>query len=188
MNHVSIDELNELIDGRLPESRRESLRTHLEECSVCASTYRQYRIIDRGARNQTIEKTSAVFVDRLMKKIVPGIADESRIERVIKYSANFFAVIVVAFLIYGIVFLVTRFAPGDSSLLAGMKAIPELSAIYDGISNGWNSLITTINRPVTSINPQGKFPLWLYGIWSMIIVAIIDKVSGKRLRRISQIR
>jgi hypothetical protein len=188
MNHLNNDELNELIDGRLSESKKKMVSAHLEECRACASAYRQFRSIDRGARCQLIEKPSSAFVDTLMRKLDPRIAHESRIERVMKYTANFFALLIVACLIYGIVFLVTTFVPGDSSLLTGMKGIPEISTVYTDVLNVWNSFLTNVNRASTSVTPQGKIPLWLYGVWSIIMVAIVEKIAGKRLRQLSHYR
>ncbi len=188
MNHVSSDELNELIDGRLPDSTKARVLGHIEECPSCSSAYRQLLIIDRGARGQIVERTGAAFVDTVMRKITPLMTQQSRFERIVRYTANFFALLILAFMVYGIVFLINYFVPADKSPLTGVGSLSNLSVVQNEISNGWSSLITRIGHYLTTILPQGKFPLWVYGFWSIIMVAIIEKIAGKRIRHRIQLR
>jgi anti-sigma factor RsiW len=188
MNHMSSDELNELIDGMLPDSTKARVLGHIEECPSCSSAYRQSLIIDRGARAQIVERTGAAFVDTVMRKITPLMTQQSRFERIIKYSANFFALMILAFMIYGIIFLLNYFIPAVKNPLVGVGGLSNLSVVQNEISNGWNSLVTRTGRYLVTVLPQGKIPLWVYGFWSIIMVAIIEKIAGKRLRHRLQLR
>jgi hypothetical protein len=188
MNHVSSDEINELIDNRLPQSMKERVLGHLGECPSCSAVYRQLIIIDRGARSQIVDRTGGAFVDTVMRKITPLMTQQSRLERIIRYSANFFALMILAFMVYGIIYLVNYFVPAEKSPLAGIGGLSNISVVQNEISSGWNSIITRINQHLTTILPQRNIPLWTYGFWSIIMVVIIEKIAGKRLRHRIQLR
>ncbi len=190
MNHLSNDELNELIDGRLVNSNKERALGHLQECPSCSSAYRQLTIIDRGVRRQPLETTSTMFVENLMRKIVPYAKHErqSLLEHILKYSANFFALVIVVLMVYGIFSIVNHLMPGEHSIAPQVEELSKLSKVQIEITGWWNSVNTQIHQYMVMLAPQGKLPLWVYALWSIFMIVIVEKVAGKRFRHINQFR
>jgi hypothetical protein len=188
MNHVSSDAINELIDNRLPQSMKERVLGHIAECSSCSAVYRQLLIIDRGARNQIVDRTGMEFVDTIMRKITPLMTHQSRLERIIKYSANIFALMLLTSMVYGLIFLFNNYMPAESSRLTGIDGLSNLSVMQNEISSGWNSIVIKTGQYLVTILPKGKVPLWMYGFWSVIMAGVIEKIAGKRFRNRIQLR
>lgn len=190
MNHLSNEELNELIDDRILGSNRELILAHLEQCPLCSSAYHQMVLIDRAARRQPIEMPGASFVESVMKNIVAPKARPQRagFERILKYCANLFALIVVACLGYGIVSLVNHYLPGTAMGGVNVDQLVNVSTVRNEISGGWNSLHARLHQYLVNLLPQGRLPLWVYALWSIMMVVIIEKIGGKRLRSLSHMR
>jgi anti-sigma factor RsiW len=68
--HVTTDQLNLLIDGRLPESEAYLMSNHLASCDMCRSLHARLRDVDRALRGLPLETTSAEFTGRVMGLIL----------------------------------------------------------------------------------------------------------------------
>ncbi|MGD0337641.1 MAG: hypothetical protein ABSB78_02520 [Bacteroidota bacterium] len=190
MNHLSNDELNELIDGRLTNSKKEQVLGHLQQCPLCSSAYRQFVIIDRGARRQPLETTNIMFVENVMRKLIPDASQKqhSRFERILKYCANLFALLIVAFMAYGVYSLGSHFIPGAKPIIPQIVGSSDLSTVRDAIGGWWSSSSALVQKYLTTLAPNGRLPLWVYGLWSIIMIVVIEKIAGKRIRHVSPLR
>lgn len=185
MIHPRSEELNELIDGRLNDREKESLLRHFQECRSCASAYRLLLRIDDAARSQPVESTGPKFVDQLMSTVV-GLSSPAhpKFERLLKFGANIFALLVVAGLIYTAYSLAGRYGAGGSSGGREMQGVLEISMLMNRAGDVWRDAAAQLTQFVVGKSGAEKLPIWIFAVWAIIFVVVLEKIFGKRLRRV----
>ncbi len=182
MTHPTGEQLNELIDGRLDETAEVQVSDHLKQCRSCSASYRMLKLIDAGIRRQTVERPGAQFVDALMNKALsPAPASpHPKTNRLLKFGANILALLLVAGMAYGIFGLASLYLPKDS---AAVKQIGEFAGVQSEAAGWWNHAWGNVRSLISSAAPDRGLPLWLPGIWSVVLVFLVDRLIAKRFRR-----
>ncbi len=182
MTHPTGEQLNELLDGRLDETAGAHVLEHLKECRSCSASYSMLKLVDAGIRRQTVERPGAQFVDALMTMALsPSPAlPHPKTNRLLKFGANILALLLVAGMVYGIFGLASLYLPKDS---AAVKQIGELAGVQGEAAGWWNHVWGDMRSLVTSVAPDRSLPLWIPGIWSVLVVFFVDRLIAKRFRR-----
>jgi anti-sigma factor RsiW len=176
--HCSAEELQELLDGRLPELLVRAAREHLETCPGCSEAFRSLSALDRNLRRVPLERTGAAFTATLMNelRLVPSRGGNGRMFEMFALSVGLFlvlAVITIAFIWAGVIpvggtegdaVVQTVVAKGNSAMNDGAKTLA-----------GWLA-------PVTQLMPKsGVTHLILFALPVIGVLAVIDRLVGRRI-------
>jgi anti-sigma factor RsiW len=176
--HYSADELQELLDGRLPEVVSRAAHEHLETCPGCSEVFRNLSTLDRNLRRLPLERTGPAFTATLMNqlRLVPSRGGNGRVFELFALSVGLFLVlgaITVAFVWAGVI----PVGGTEGDAVVSVFVEKGHSVINDGARtlNGWLA-------PAAQVMPKSSvIHLVLFALSVIAVLAVIDRVVGRRI-------
>jgi anti-sigma factor RsiW len=176
--HCSAEELQELLDGRLPEALAGALREHLEACPGCSDAFRSLSTLDRNLRRIPLERTGAAFTATLMNelRLVPSRGGNGRMFEMFALSVGLFlvlAVITVAFIWAGVI------PVGGTE---GNSVVQAVVAEGNSVMNDGAKTLAGWLAPLARLMPKSSvIHLVLFSLCVIGVLAVIDRLVGKRI-------
>jgi anti-sigma factor RsiW len=173
--HCGDEQLQMLLDGRLPGREKEETLRHLQVCSRCAAVFKGMERMDRGLRQMPVSSVSREFTSKVMDEIAPS-THLSLAFRIVENMAYLFAALVVLGMI-AVVFVATGVI--DSGQVSEGQ---DLVGAYTGAVSDW--LVSAIRGATMWLAPylpaKGGTSVMLFGIGVLGGLALLDRVLNHK--------
>lgn len=181
MNHLTVQQILEYVDGTILNGERTQVVAHLESCPRCRREVELQRALAKRAREVPLTRPSRRVVDRIMESILPATGN-TLLRKVVNNLGNVLAMIVVL----SIVVYAVSTPPvwkGD----AAPSVISETFKTYTGFYDQVSRYLTTESAKLQS---KGSTPASHEGekiialtIVSLLALAALDKFVIRRVIR-----
>lgn len=167
MNHLSIEQIDEFVDGALEPRRMEEIDLHLRTCEECRGKLLALRRFDRMLRRLPPQRVSPAFTTRVLSSL--GVDESPSLAWTILKNL---APLVALTLVVGIVMLILRLS--GSTLGPTPQATQTITGtIGDAVSVG----TSTLSRWLRTISPiaSGGYGLTVLVLLLFALIAAIDR-------------
>jgi anti-sigma factor RsiW len=173
MNHLTLEMLQEYLDGLTDDDTRNKVEMHIQSCTVCSDEIKLLRSLDSSLKNIPHEKASPNFTIRVIKQL--GIRESPSIVWLIfKNLAPLFGLVAIISVIYGVL----KFTGSlDSSGVSESVAATQLAydSVADGISTGISAFSGWVKNTFPFLYTNKHYTLTAFIAVLFIIVALLDK-------------
>ncbi len=173
--HVTNEQLQMTLDGRLSEAERGEILRHVQQCAVCTAAYRGLRQLDEGLRELPVTATSAGFTRKLMGEILPS-GHLSLAFRIVENLAYLFAALFVLGII-AVVFIATGVV--DTAQVSQSEGVVSsyVTATGDWLGQTMQTGTAWLQRYLPG---QGGSNIILFGIAVLGGLALLDRLLHRR--------
>ena len=173
MNHLTLETLQEYLDGLTDDETRGKIEMHIQSCTACSDEMKLLRSLDASLKNIPPEKTTPNFTVRVIKQL--GIRESPSIVWLIfKNLAPLLGLVAIISVIYGVL----KFTGSLDSSGVGESVIATQSA-YDSVVNGISTGISAFSGWMKNAFPflytKSSYSLTVFLGVLFIIVALLDK-------------
>lgn len=173
--HCTSEQLQMLLDGRVPDGEREELTGHLRECARCTASYRTLERMDRSLRDLPIASPSEGFTGTVMEKILPS-GRLSLAFRIVENLAYLFAALIVTGIIAAVFIATGVIDSGQVSESQGVVSAYANSAgtwLTEAVHGGnvW------LERYLPTRNGAA---ITVFGIGILAALAVLDRFLHRR--------
>lgn len=132
MNHLTVQQILEYVDGTILNGERTQVVAHIESCPRCRREVELQRAMAKGVREAPLTRPSRRLVDRIMERILPATGNPL-LRKIVNNLGNLLAMIVVLS-----IFVYTLSSPSVSNGGTGSSVITETfktyTAFYDRVN------------------------------------------------------
>lgn len=171
--HPHASEIQELIDGRLDQSRERELSAHFDVCPQCRRVRDGLLSLDAGLRQLPLEHTSPAFTATLMNRLNLARAAKSQ-TRMFEFFAFAFGLLVVL----AVVASAFLMAGGTESMLD-----PATQEIAAGAGKAVESAIKAIGEwiPVGNLLAGTGARTLIFSILAILLAGVADRFLRRKL-------
>jgi anti-sigma factor RsiW len=177
--HYTLNQFNELVDGRLAADEAQLMRHHIALCNECHAAFASLARIDTSLRNLPLERTSHDFTRLLMESALAAPKAPAMFRLLEKLSYVFGLLIVLGIMIAS--FVVTG--------VFDTTQVDQTRSVATGIANNvGEGLASSINR-FTGLLVQylpfafgkGSMSIAFFAVLIVAMLAGVDRVVGRRV-------
>ena len=184
MNHLTAQELVELVDDRLDEGRKRGLEAHLAVCDRCRRAVELERSIRHVVQNASLVKAPEGLSASIMGNLSTR-ADDSLSLRLLGKLGSFIAMAVVlavvGFAIVQVSDVKVKSAGPPSSLT---QIAAPFTEIYSKAVQTLNSRSSAIAKAIDSRSGARFWNTIFIVLLTFGVLAVADKLFGKRLTKL----
>ncbi len=173
MNHLTLEMLQEYLDGLTDDETRDKIEMHIQACAACSDEIKSLRFIDSSLKNIQPKKTTPNFTIRVIKQL--GIRESpSIIWLIFKNLAPLLGLVFIVSIVYGVL----KFTGSLDSSGVGESVIATQSAydsVTDGISTGISAFSGWMKNAFPFLYTNKNYTLTAFIAVLFIIVALLDK-------------
>ncbi len=181
MNHLTVQQILEYVDGTILNGERTQVVAHLESCPRCRREVDLQRALAKGVRDAPLTRPSRRLVDRIMETVLPATGN-SLLRKIVNNLGNLLAMIVVLS-----IFVYALSTPSVWKGDAAPSVISETFKTYTGFYDQVSRYLTTESAKLQS---KGSTPSSREGekivaltIISLLALAALDKFVIRRVMR-----
>jgi hypothetical protein len=180
MNHLTVQQILEYVDGTILNGERTQVVAHLESCPRCRREVDLQRALAKSAREAPLTRPSRRLVDRIMEAVLP--TTDSLLRKIVNNLGNLLAMIVVLS-----IFVYALSTPSVWKGEAAPSVISETFKTYTGFYDQVSRYLTTESAKLQS---KGSTPasrdsekIIAFTIISLLALAALDKFVIRRVMR-----
>ena len=182
MNHLTANEVLQVIDGSVLNGEKTRILVHLESCLRCRTEVEFSRNLERAARSAPLSRPSREFTSRVMGRIVPQ-PKRSIGTWFINNLANILAMALVLTVVW---YAVTLKKPSGER--SGPTAISNALAVYSEYYTKVREFfpaerMKAMQKPVVEQSADTN-KVVLFTVISILILAGVDRLVVKRVNRL----
>jgi len=173
MKHLTLDQLQEYVDGFIDPQRRNEIDLHLHTCDECGGKMKSLRLFESSLKNIPLERVGPNFTQRVMKQL--KIQESPSIVWLIFKNL---APLLGLFIVIGIVYGVLKF----TGILEGPgvgESITATQSAYNSVANEISTGVSVFNGWLKNLFPflyaKSSYGLTVFLVVLFIIVALLDK-------------
>jgi hypothetical protein len=179
MTHLTTKQILQLVDGTLDYASQAQCTSHLAVCEQCRKEVGLQKAISKVAHHQPLIRTSAGFVQTVMRRVVPA-HQKSWKTKVVDNLGNIFAM--------AMVLTVLGYAISSPSLFKMQEEPSQPSVVTQTISDTYAKFVQTFSQRandatqklVSSSSTEGSKIVSMTLI-SLLILAGLDQFVFKRI-------
>lgn len=182
MNHLTANEVLQVVDGSMLNGEKNRILVHLESCSRCRREVEVSRNLERAARSAPLLKPSREFTGRVMGRIAPQ-SKRSIATWFINNLANILAMALVLTVVW---YAVTLKKPSDANTgpTVVSKALAVYSEYYARVREFFPAdRVKAIQKPVTDQSAETN-KIILFTVISILILVAVDRLVVRRVIRL----
>jgi hypothetical protein len=181
MNHLTGDEVLQVIDGSMLNGEKTRILAHLETCPRCRREVEFSRNLERAARSAPLSKPSRDFTARVMGRVAP----QPRRSVATWFINNLANILAMALVLTVVWYAVTM--KKDTSPYAGPTVISNALSVYSEYYAKARNLfpadrIMAIQKPVADQSAETN-KVVLFTVISILILAGVDRLVVRRVTR-----
>ena len=180
MNHLTSQQVQEIIDGTVTNE----MELHLRTCSICQSNVSAFRKLDRTLRSMAPENASTNFTERVMRQAgLPELAERRRAG--IEQSSSFawmllknLAPLIALTLVVGIALAALKIAGAfqDTGLAQSVSATQTVShQLGSSVDTGIQALNGWVAKYFSFAFAKNTYGLTAFILIFFGVIAVLDK-------------
>ena len=181
MNHVSWNDLLELLDDRVAPERRSVIEGHLAECDRCRRLAESQRLLERRVRAPPGVEPSGELTGRVLRMLRSSGRERTSLRLLAILGAGIPLAIVGALLAYAIVVSVASPVEGESDLFGG--ALGDFRGILESIHSSLASILGTTGDSIARVTQVDVLAIAALTVASVLVLVLADRFVLHRLRR-----
>ncbi|MEK9136811.1 MAG: hypothetical protein AAB393_06780 [Bacteroidota bacterium] len=177
--HYTLNQLNELVDGRMAADEAQLMRRHMSICIECHAVFASLARIDTSLRNLPLERTSPDFTQLLMERALAAPKAPAMFRLLEKLSYVFGLLIVLGIMIAS--FVVTGVF--DTTQVDQTRSVA--TGIVDRVGEGLASTVNSFTAMLVQYLPfafgKGSMSIAFFAVLIVAMLAGVDRVVGRRV-------
>jgi hypothetical protein len=179
MNHLSIEQILEYVDGTILNGERTQVVAHLESCPRCRREVELQRALAKSAREAPLTKASRKLVDRIMETILPGTGNRL-LRKFVNNLGNLLAMIVVLSIV-GYAVSTPSVWKGDAAPSVISETFKTYNGFYDQVSRFLATESAKLQTKGSTPASRDDGKIIALTIISLLALAALDKFVIRRV-------
>ena len=177
--HYTLNQFNELVDGRMGGDEAKLMRHHMSICNECHAAFTSLARIDTSLRNLPLERTSPGFTRSVMERALAAPKSPAVFRLLEKLPYAFGLVIVLGIMIASFV------ATGvfDTTQVDQTRSLA--TGIVDRVGGGLVSTVNLFTAILVQYLPfafgKGSMSIAFFVVLIVAMLAGVDRVVGRRV-------
>ena len=182
MNHLTANEVLQVVDGTVMNGERTRILVHLETCPRCRREVEFSKKMERAVRSAPLSKPSREFTSRVMGKIAPQ-TKKSIGALLIDNLANVLAMALVLTIVWYAVSVKSESGPAKGPTVVS-NALSVYSEYYSKVREFLAAdRVKAIQRPVSDQSSETN-KIVMFTLISIVILVAVDKIVLRRVIRL----
>ena len=182
MNHLTANEVLQVIDGSMLNGEKTRILVHLESCPRCRREVEFSRNLERVARIAPLSKPSRDFTARVMKRVDPQ-SKRSIATWFVNNLANILAMALVLTVVWYAVAVKQPAGPATGPSVVS-NALAVYTEYYAKVREFFPAdRMKAIQKPVTDQSAETN-KIVLFTVVSILILAAVDRLVVRRVIRL----
>ena len=181
MNHVSWNDLFELLDDRVAPERRSVIEGHLAECGRCRRLAESQRLLERRVRALPGVEPSRDLTGRVLGMLRSSSRERTSLRLLAVLGAGIPLVLVCGLLVYAVVVSVATPVESESDLFGG--AFGDLSGILEIIQSSLASMLGATGDSIARLAQTDVLAIAALTAASVLVLVLADRLVLHRLNR-----
>lgn len=179
MPHYTFEQLNLLLDGKLPEAERAAMQQHFLSCTTCRHAFEDLAGIDGALKGLPQIQTSPDFTRKVMDLVLDGPRASLAFRVLEKMSYVFGMLIVLGIMIAA--FVVTGVFDASQVDQTKVLASGMVEQVGQGISSGIGKFTILLVQYLPFAFGKGSIGVAFFAVAVVAMLAAIDRVVGRRV-------
>ena len=182
MNHLTENEVLQVVDGSMLNGEKTRILVHLESCPRCRKEVEFSRNLERAARSAPLSKPSREFTARVMGRIAPQLKPSIG-TWFINNLANILAMTLVLTVVWYAVTLKKADGPATGPTVVS-NALAVYSEYYAKVRELFPAdRIRAVQSPMTDQSAETN-KIILFTVISILILVAVDRLVLRRVIRL----
>lgn len=181
MNHVSWNDLLELLDDRATPERRAELEGHLAACGRCRRLAESQRSFERRVRTLPAVEPSRELTGRVLGRLRSSPSTRPSLRMLAFLGAGIPLALVGALFAYAIIAGVVSPVEGETDLFGG--ALGDAGAALESIQSALASALGTTGNSIALVASSEVLAIAALTVASILVLVLADRLVVNRLHR-----
>ena len=181
MNHLTVQQILEYVDGTILNGERTQVVAHLESCLRCRREVDLQRALAKTSREAPLTNTSRRLLDRIMETVVPAKRN-SLLRKIVNNIGNLLAMLVVlSVLVYAL--STPSVWKGSETPSVITQTFKTYSALYDRVSRYLTTESAKLQSKGSAPRSRENDRVVVLTVVSLLALAALDRFVIRRVIR-----